>query len=82
MSPVKPLKSELKELQHRREAMIELLGKLLEELESTPTRHRRAGLHPLDLLQSAVNKLIQALERAVESMVVVVLDRVNRSRRG
>ena len=79
---MKPLKSELKELEQRREATIELLNQLLEELEGGPVQRRRDSWHPLDLLESAVNELIQALERAVESMVVVVLDRTNRSRRG
>lgn len=79
---MKPLKSELEELEYRREAMIELLNQLLEELEGPPAGRRQNSWHPLDLLQSAVNELVQALERAVESMVVVVLDRANRSRRG
>ena len=76
------LKSELTELEQRREATIELLNKLLGELEGGPVERRRDGWNPLDLLESAVNELVQALERAVESMVVVVLDRANRSRRG
>ncbi|MCB1470576.1 MAG: hypothetical protein KDK08_26270 [Rhizobiaceae bacterium] len=79
---MKSLKSELNELEYRREATIELLNQLLEELEGAPVQRRRNSGHPLDLLESAVNELIQALERAVESMVVVVLDRANRSRRG
>lgn len=79
---MKSLKSELNELEHRREATIELLNQLLEELEGGPVQRRRHSWHPLDLLESAVNELVQALEKAVESMVVVVLDRANRSRRG
>ncbi len=79
---MKSLKSELNELEYRREATIELLNQLLEELEGAPVQRRRNSWHPLDLLESAVNELVQALERAVESMVVVVLDRANRSRRG
>ena len=79
---MKSLKSELNELEYRREATIELLNQLLEELEGAPVQRRRHSWHPLDLLESAVNELIQALERAVESMVLVVLDRANRSRRG
>ena len=79
---MKSLKSELKELEQRREATIGLLNQLLEELEGVPVQRRRDSWHPLDLLESAVNELLQALERAVESMVVVVLDRANRSRRG
>ena len=78
---MKPLKSELKELEQRREATIELLNQLLEELEGAPVQRRHIW-HPLDLVESAVNELVQALERAVESIVVVVLDRTNRSRRG
>ena len=79
---MKSLKSELNELEYRREALIELIRPLLEELEGAPVQRRRHSWHPLDLLESAVNELVQALERAVESMVVVVLDRTNRSRRG
>ncbi len=79
---MKSLKSELNELEYRREATIELLNQLLEELEGGPVQRRRNSGHPLDLLESAVNELVQALEKAVESMVVVVLDRANRSRRG
>ena len=79
---MKPLKSELKQLEQRREATIELLNQLLEELEGAPVQRRRHSWHPLDLLESAVNELLQALERVVESMVVVVLDKANRSRRG
>ena len=79
---MKPLKSELKELEQRREATIELLNQLLEELEGAPAERRPVSWHPLDLLESAVNRLGQALERTVESMIVVVLDKANRSRRG
>lgn len=79
---MKPLKSELEELEQRREATIELLNQLLEELEGAPVGRRRHSWHPLDLLESAVNELVQALEKAVESMAVVVLDRANRSCRG
>ena len=51
---MKPLKSELKQLEQRREATIELLNQLLEELEGAPVQRRRHSWHPLDLLESAV----------------------------
>ena len=35
---MKPLKSELKQLEQRREATIELLNQLLEELEGAPVQ--------------------------------------------
>lgn len=79
---MKPLKSELKQLEQRREATIELLNQLLEELEGAPVQRRRHSWHPLGLLESAVNELVQALEGSVESMVVVGADKANRSRRG
>ena len=55
---MKPLKSELKQLEQRREATIELLNQLLEELEGAPVQRRRHSWHPLDLLESAVNELV------------------------
>ena len=79
---MKSLKSELNELEYRREATIELLNQLLEELEGGPVERRRDSWHPLDLLESAVDKLVLALERAVEKTVAVVLNRVDGRRRG
>jgi len=77
---MKSLKSELNELENRREAMIELLRQLLEELEGPSVQRRRAGWHPIDLLQLAVDELVLKLERAVASTVVAVLDRIKRRR--
>ena len=79
---MKSLKSELNELEYRREALIELIRPLLEELEGPHAGRRSAGWHPLDLLQSAVNELVRTLERVVESTVEFVLDRIKRRRRG
>ncbi len=78
---MKSLKSELDELEYRREAMIELLSQLLEELEGVPAGRRRTGWHPLDLLQWAVNELVLKAIRAIESTVEFVLDRIKRRRR-
>lgn len=74
------LESELRELEQSRRAMIEQIYSLLDELEDRPGSRRSRRRHPVNLLESAVNRLVLALERAAAKAVAVALNWLNSRR--
>lgn len=78
---MKSLESELRELEQTQQATIELLDKLLHELEDGPRSGRDSGWNLIDPLESAVDELLRLLECTVDRMVSAMLEKVD-SRRG
>ena len=69
------MKSTRKEYNQSRKELLDLLYTMVDELEHNPSLRRRKPGFPFDVLESAIYRVLSALEGAVKRWVLPVFER-------